>query len=90
MSDAMTPQECRATPAPAEVGESLAWIGCILGAYRLTEKVGQGGMGTVYRAIRADGLYQRPVAVKLIRASVNREYFLRRFEQERHFELQRR
>jgi serine/threonine protein kinase len=60
-----------------------AWKGRILGAYRLAEKVGEGGMGEVFRALRADGLYERQVAVKLIRSGLGKESFLRRFANER-------
>ena len=37
-----------------------------LGAYRLLELVGSGGMGSVYRAERADGAYEKQVAIKLL------------------------
>lgn len=36
------------------------------GNYRLIEPIGQGGMGSVWRAERTDGLYQSEVAVKLL------------------------
>jgi tetratricopeptide (TPR) repeat protein/tRNA A-37 threonylcarbamoyl transferase component Bud32 len=38
-----------------------------LGPWRLLERLGQGGMGQVFRAERADGLYQQEVALKLLR-----------------------
>lgn len=40
-----------------------------LGAYRVKELLGQGGMGRVYRAERADGAFERSVAIKLMRKS---------------------
>lgn len=62
---------------------SAEWIGRTLGSYRLIGLIGAGGMGAVFRATRADGLHERPVAVKLIRSGLGREYFLRRFNEER-------
>ena len=37
-----------------------------LGAYRLVQLIGSGGMGSVYRAERADRAYAKPVAIKLL------------------------
>ena len=37
-----------------------------LGMYRLVELVGVGGMGSVYRAQRLDGAFDKPVAIKLL------------------------
>ncbi|MCG8276288.1 serine/threonine-protein kinase [Stenotrophomonas sp. NLF4-10] len=37
-----------------------------LGPWRLTERIARGGMGTVFKAERDDGLYQRTVAIKLL------------------------
>jgi hypothetical protein len=42
-----------------------------LGPYRLLEPIGHGGMGTVYRAERADGQFQKQVAVKVVPAAVH-------------------
>jgi serine/threonine-protein kinase len=42
--------------------------GSQVGAYRLIEEIGRGGMGTVWLAERADGLMQRRIALKLPRA----------------------
>jgi tetratricopeptide (TPR) repeat protein/predicted Ser/Thr protein kinase len=38
------------------------------GAWRLREKLGRGGMGTVYLAERADGAFEMKVAIKLLRS----------------------
>src|SRR5215207_5511204 len=45
-----------------------ARLGAQMGAYRLVELIGRGGMGEVYLAERADGEFQQRVAVKLLRA----------------------
>ena len=41
--------------------------GTLVGPYRLESVLGEGGMGMVWLASRADGLYQRQVALKLLR-----------------------
>ncbi|MDZ5648296.1 serine/threonine-protein kinase [Nitrospirillum sp. BR 11828] len=38
-----------------------------VGAYRIIDVIGRGGMGEVYRAERADGHFEQQVALKLIR-----------------------
>jgi serine/threonine-protein kinase len=59
------------------------WLGRELGVYRLEERLGAGGMGVVYRAVRNDGLIQQEVAIKLVRAEWAGDWSWRRFEFER-------
>ena len=58
-----------------------AFIGRLVGAWRITGVLGRGGMGAVYRVERSDGAYTQHAALKLIRSSsdspVARERFLR-------------
>ncbi|WP_419191901.1 bifunctional serine/threonine-protein kinase/formylglycine-generating enzyme family protein [Engelhardtia mirabilis] len=54
-----------------------------LGAYRLLEVVGEGGMGVVYRAERADGAFEQRVAVKMLRPGPATSGLLARFDAER-------
>lgn len=51
------------------------------GAWQLLEKIGQGGMGTVYLAERADGSFDKRVAIKLLRGEDPR--FKEQLERER-------
>jgi eukaryotic-like serine/threonine-protein kinase len=64
-------------------GTSIDSIGVQLGAYRLFREVGQGGMGTVFEAIRADHEFERRVAIKILRRGAASEGLVRRFRQER-------
>ncbi|MBE2243029.1 MAG: protein kinase [Burkholderiaceae bacterium] len=46
---------------------ALAQPGELVGPYRLLRELGRGGMGAVWLAERADGIYERQVALKLPR-----------------------
>lgn len=59
------------------------WRGVRLGCYALEEEIGRGGMGRVYRARRADGAFDREVAVKLVARDAVNPALLRRFSTER-------
>ncbi len=51
--------------------------------YRIVGKLGSGGMGDVYRAVRADDQYEKQVAIKLVRQGPDTESVHARFRQER-------
>ncbi len=54
-----------------------------IGPYRLVERIGEGGMGQVWLAVRADGLYERRVALKLLRPGLGDVGLNARFTRER-------
>lgn len=58
-------------------------IGKHFGPYRLTEQIGRGGMGAVYKASRDDQEYKTEVAIKLIKRGMDTDFILRRFRNER-------
>lgn len=54
-----------------------------VGPWQLLERIGRGGMGTVYRARRDDDVYQQEVAVKILRRGLDTEDLVSRFRRER-------
>jgi serine/threonine protein kinase len=54
-----------------------------LGPYRLLREIGGGGMGSVYLAERDDAVYDRQVAVKVLRSGIGNAAGLQRFLAER-------
>ncbi|MDP2480830.1 MAG: serine/threonine-protein kinase [Candidatus Palauibacterales bacterium] len=54
-----------------------------VGPYRLVDRLGRGGMATVYLAERVDGQWEERVAVKVVRRGVDTEDTIRRFLAER-------
>jgi serine/threonine-protein kinase len=71
-----------ASPA-SMVGERTEPAGLRLGSYRLLRQVGEGGMGTVFEAVRDDAQFEKRVAIKLVRRGVAGDALIRRFRQER-------
>jgi serine/threonine protein kinase len=54
-----------------------------IGPYRVVRRIGRGGMGEVFLAERADGLFEQRVAIKLLRRGMASEDVLARFARER-------
>jgi eukaryotic-like serine/threonine-protein kinase len=67
----------------AAVRELDTMQGRIIGSYRLIREIGRGGMGAVYLAERADGMFKTKAAVKLIKRGMDTDSILRRFRNER-------
>ncbi|HJT80579.1 MAG TPA: serine/threonine-protein kinase, partial [Chthoniobacterales bacterium] len=58
-------------------------IGQRVGAYRIVSEIGRGGMGNVYLAERADGQFEKKVAIKLLKRGTDTDEILRKFQAER-------
>lgn len=72
-------------PTVAQTGESVERRAPPerIGPYRLVDVLGVGGMGTVYRGERDDGLFQQTVAIKLVRPGLLSAQASELFAQER-------
>ncbi len=54
-----------------------------IGTYELRRKLGEGGMGSVWLAVQAQGSFHRRVALKLLRSGLETQELRARFERER-------
>jgi serine/threonine-protein kinase len=54
-----------------------------IGAYRIVERIGRGGMGSVFRGERATGDFAHVVAIKIIKPGLLSEALVERFVRER-------
>jgi tRNA A-37 threonylcarbamoyl transferase component Bud32/tetratricopeptide (TPR) repeat protein len=64
-----------------EAGTSM--VGESIGAYRIVRLIGEGGMGKVYEAVRADAAFDRRVAIKLLQPGFLSQQLIQRFLLER-------
>ena len=68
--------------ASTSPGHTQPMTSSSIGAYKLLQQIGEGGMGTVWMAEQQEPV-KRQVALKLIRADMNSKEILARFEAER-------
>ncbi len=80
LSHALMVDDFMESPLPAAGSEARERFG----PYRVTGRIGEGGMGVVYVAVRDDGQFERQVAIKVIRSLGAHGELLRRFGTERH------
>jgi serine/threonine protein kinase len=69
--------------AASSLFEHESMTGKRLGAYQVVQEIGRGGMGVVYLAVRADQVFERHVAVKVVKRGVDTDAVLGRFRHER-------
>ncbi|MEO7013046.1 MAG: serine/threonine-protein kinase [Dokdonella sp.] len=64
-------------------GSEDSLVGCMLGPFRVVERIGRGGMGIVYRGEREGADFNQQVAIKLIRRGFDFDDIRARFLRER-------
>jgi eukaryotic-like serine/threonine-protein kinase len=58
-------------------------VGKKIGPYLIESEIGRGGMGAVYKAVRADEHFEKRVAIKLIKRGFDTDDIIKRFRHER-------
>jgi TolB-like protein len=76
-------EECAQNASRTLRTEDASAVGRRLGAYTLVREIGRGGMGSVYLAARADGVFEKQVAIKLLKRGTDTDEVLARFNSER-------
>ena len=66
-----------------DAGPMASRVGRRIGVYLIMAEIGHGGMGEIYRAARADGQYDKQVAIKFVRGGFDTSFVLERFRHER-------
>src|SRR5205807_6926602 len=74
--------ECGAEATSSRATATTESVGNHIGPYKLLQKLGEGGMGTVYLAEQETPITRR-VALKIIKAGMDSAHVIARFEQER-------
>lgn len=77
------PRNLAADFASEKDPSSSSLIGQTIGAYKIIDLIGHGGMGSVFLAERNDGAYDKQVALKLLRQGMDTPSNIARFERER-------
>lgn len=75
-------EEGAAPGLPSLADTTERWIGRRFGAYEVVGELGRGGMGIVLLGRRADGRYQREVALKVVPAALVQGRLKERFRNE--------
>ena len=73
----------KVTGLPHAAASAAQWVGKSVGAWRILDVVGSGGMGIVYRAERADAAFRRQAALKVVRPGPDSPQIVARFQLER-------
>src|SRR5450755_1026873 len=77
-------EECAVAATAAVRRDSISMTGRRIGAYVIVRELGHGGMATVYLAARADGYFEKQVAIKVLKpGGGNTAELLGRFRAER-------
>src|SRR5687768_13754775 len=58
-------------------------VGKKIGPYLIESEIGRGGMGAVYKALRADEHFEKRVAIKFIKRGLDTDDIIKRFREER-------
>ncbi len=75
--------ENRPLTLPPDLGDPVLEPGTRLGPWEIVQRVGEGGMGQVYRAERVDGAYRQSAAIKVLRPGYATAEAIRHFRVER-------